>query len=217
MAMADFFAAIALVALALYGHQRQENLRVSHGIRDLARAIHLDLTRNGIDNRYDEASASIVLQEDAVLFESGAFEITNPTYLQRVRVIGNVIKSAAGRWHDRFIIVIRGHTDAWEPRRRSQEGAQPRYKDNRELSWLRALEVEKRFVELGIKPPEFQVAAQGVGQEEPAVDNCKGTSKIKRARCDGDDQIRDRDDLSRNRRIELKFGHFSGNVDEGGN
>jgi flagellar motor protein MotB len=203
VALADFFAAIALVSLALYGHQRQENIRVTRGVKDLARRIHEEMDRRHIENRYDEASASIVLPEDTVRFASGDYRI-GPEYRKRIEHIAEAIKAAARSWHEPFIIVIRGHTDAWPVGQASE------YKDNYELSWRRALEVDRLFGENGIKPPNFQIAAQGVGQEEPLVDNCRGASQSKRAYCASNAELRDVEKLSANRRIELRFGHFSG-------
>ena len=55
-------------------------------------------------------------------------------------------------------------------------------------------------------------AAAGVGQEEPAVDNCRGPSLKRRAHCASDLEILDEFEIAKNRRIELKFGHFSGNA-----
>jgi len=63
----------------------------------------------------------------------------------------------------------------------------------------------------GVSAPAFQIAAQGVGQEEPIVDNCTGESPTPRAYCQ-EDQIRAPAELARNRRIELRFGFFSGNA-----
>lgn len=209
VALADFFAALALVALALYGHQRQENIRVSRDVKDLARSIHRRLQQAGVDNKFDESSASIILLE-TVVFSSGQFLI-DAQHRGRVRTIGSVLKAEAKSWPGRFVIVIRGHTDAWPPK-----AAARLYKDNFDLSWLRAREVEREFLAEGIRPPGFQVAVQGVGQEEPAVDNCRGESATPRPRCSSEDQIRLPEELGRNRRIELKFGHFSGNTDTAG-
>src|SRR5262245_12449338 len=105
MALADFFSAIALVALALYGHQRHENIRVNPDVKELAKRIHEQLLKRKIESNFDPENAAIVLP-DTVLFGSGQFQIRDPVHSDRVRTIGEVLKIEKESWRDRFVLVI---------------------------------------------------------------------------------------------------------------
>jgi outer membrane protein OmpA-like peptidoglycan-associated protein len=105
-------------------------------------------------------------------------------------------------WNRNFILVVRGHTDSRPPKRFLL------YRDNLELSELRARAVEKSLAASGIRPPQFQIVAQGMGDTEPHVANCRSGALI---HCLSPDDYRSSGDLERNRRIELRFGVFSGN------
>jgi outer membrane protein OmpA-like peptidoglycan-associated protein len=204
IALADFFSAIALVGLALYGHQRQQNIRVSTGIKHLTQQVYERLRANGVDASPSLSEAAISLPE-TVLFRPGQFDIEHPDKLAKIAA---TLKEVRSGWERRFVLVIRGHTDAWPPR--AVPGAP--YSNNLELSWLRANTVEKELATNGVSAPGFQIATQGVGQEEPVVDNCTGQSAVPRAYCEDVNHIRRPADLVRNRRIELRFGFFSGNA-----
>lgn len=206
IAFADFFSAIALVGLALYGHQRQQNIRVSTGVKHLTQQVYDHLRANGVDAAPSFREAAISLPETA-LFQPGRFDIERPDKLAKIAA---ALKEVGSEWQGRFVLVIRGHTDAWPPR--SAPGRP--YSNNLELSWLRANAVERQLAANGVSAPAFQIAAQGVGQEEPVVDNCTGESTTPRAYCQDVDQIRAPEELARNRRIELRFGFFSGNASE---
>ena len=187
-------------------HQRQQNIRVSTGVKHLTEQLYERLRANGVDASRSLSEAAISLPE-TVLFQPGRFDIEHPDRLAKIAI---ALKEVQSGWEGHFVLVIRGHTDAWPPR----SAAGRPYSNNLELSWLRANAVERQLAANGVSAPAFQIAAQGVGQEEPVVDNCIGQSATPRAYCQDIDEMRSPLELVRNRRIELRFGFFSGSASD---
>lgn len=203
MAFADFFVMIAVLAIALYGVQRRKNIEIEEPVKDLAHALAVALKSRGIQAEFDEANSAVVLPE-AVLFRSSRWEILSA---ERVDLISQALKDVAERWkgHERFVLVIRGHADA-----RPHPGM-----TNLRLSHLRAQEMQKAFEARGVLAPVFQIAAQGVGEFAPLKDNCPEDQirlRVVWSECAGRVYLSD-EALKENRRIELRFGFFSGPAD----
>jgi outer membrane protein OmpA-like peptidoglycan-associated protein len=73
--------------------------------------------------------------------------------------------------------------------------------------------MEEELVAAGLETV-IHISSEGVGAKEPIVDNCAvalpaAVDRIPRATCP-DDKFGTADALERNRRIELRFGFFSG-------
>ena len=147
---------------------------------------------------------------EAMLFETGKWEIRSP---DRVAHLADALKTArrlsggsdlvGGGRTKAFHLVIRGHADA-----RPIAGF-----SNLRLSQLRARALEEALLSNKISAPNFHVSAQGVGESEPVTDNCEsGRSKAQapRSACP-DGKYASDSELVRNRRIELRFGFFTGN------
>lgn len=210
MAFADFFGALALLIFGVYIASRppaatpdphvQDLIRIDKEVKTLAAEIGSELRKRGIDVPVPDDNVAIVLPE-LLLFESGQYEIRDP---QGALKVAEALRAVQDRWHRNFVLVIQGHTDARPPR------PNPEYRDNLELSRLRARAVEQYMTRVGVAPPRFQVVAQGVGPAYPVVPNCRSRSDA--IDCAGPTDFRSAEDLAPNRRIELRFGVFSGNA-----
>jgi flagellar motor protein MotB len=203
IAFADFFVALSVVAIALYGFQQQQNFRITEPVKQLAEQLAGELKGLGVDVKYDKGSAALTMP-DTFLFESGGYTLRDPV---KLGAIASALRNVAGDWHGGFVLVIRGHTDAYPPSRDA------RFRTNLELSALRARAMQEALGREGIVAPRFQIATQGVGEFEPHVDNCLGRSPVMRVKCEAGAEFRSKEELQPNRRIELRFGFFSGNKD----
>jgi outer membrane protein OmpA-like peptidoglycan-associated protein len=105
------------------------------------------------------------------------------------------------------VLVVQGHTDAWPLRMTSE------FKSNLDLARKRATAFEDELARYGIAAPRFQVVSQAVGEYEPRVDNCASNNADGKPRptCADIEDLRPANDLAANRRIELRFGVFTGN------
>jgi flagellar motor protein MotB len=202
IAFADFFVALSVVAIALYGFQQQQNFRITEPVKNLAEQLAGELAGLGIDVNYDRGSAALTMP-DTFLFESGGYVLRDRLKLHN---IASALRKVTNDWHGGYVLVIRGHTDAYPPRKDA------RFRSNLELSTLRARAMQEALEREGIVAPRFQIATQGVGEFEPQVDNCVGSSPVIRVRCDAAAKLRSTEELQPNRRIELRFGFFSGNA-----
>ncbi len=204
MVFADFFAALALLAMTLYGVQRQKNIAITSADRSLTqllcRSLRRELPGYAKTITCDIRNSSISLPE-VLLFAYGKAEISHQG---KVDAVVRALFSAKEEWKDRkaFLLILRGHADASGNTRA-----------NLELSRNRARAMESALAQGGVKAPDFHVAAQGVGDTEPVIDNCPkaGTPRPKSAwsHCRGR-VLLDEDALAPNRRTELRFGFFSG-------
>lgn len=210
MAFADFFGALALLIFAVYiasrppaakddGHV-EELIRIDKEVKTLAAEIGEELRKRGIDVPVPDDNVAIVLPE-LLLFESGRYEVRDP---QKALQVAAALRAVQDRWRRNFVLVIQGHTDARPPRPNHE------YSDNLELSRLRARAVEHYLTRMGVAPPRFQVVSQGVGPAHPVVPNCRSRSDA--IDCAGPADFRSAEALAPNRRIELRFGVFSGNT-----
>jgi flagellar motor protein MotB len=228
VAFADLFSVLALLAFGLYIGSRppseaaakpapppkpapkpkpaepppreHELLRIDREVKALAQAMRDALSQRGVDVPELGENVSIVLPE-LLLFDSGEYTIRDRS---RAALVVDALRAVRARWRPNFVLVIQGHTDARPPR------PNPRYRDNLELSRLRAGVVERYMTEAGIVPPLFQVVSQGLGATQPVVPNCRSNART--IECAGASDFRTGEELSANRRIELRFGVFSGNT-----
>ena len=207
VAFADFFACLALLAFALYGFQRQKLIQVEEPIKRFVASLERFMTANHMHVNFDEVRSSLTLDE-AVLFDRGRWEIKHPEVVQQLaeslRESADQLRSSGEFNLDQtraFQLVIRGHADA-------------RPFGNNTNLWLaqqRARRLEESLATAGIHAPDFQVSSQSVGEWEPVVDNCVPASPQPRAVCP-DGRYGDDAALAPNRRIELRFGYFSGSA-----
>ncbi len=208
IALADFFTVFSLATFALYSSQRarlnqiQNTITFDNQVRELAESLAERLRHYGLQVGDPGPNMAINLPE-VLLFDSGQFTIKDPSNLAKIAL---ALKDVRRKWNRNFILVVRGHTDSRPPRTRLL------YRDNQELSEFRARAVEKSLVGSGIGPPEFQIVAQGLGEAEPLVPNCRNGIRIV---CGAPGNFLDSDQLGKNRRIELRFGVFSGNASTG--
>jgi outer membrane protein OmpA-like peptidoglycan-associated protein len=207
IALADFFTALSLTAFALYASHRAMSgaIPVDFQVRRLALDLVGRLQYRGIQASQPGSDVSIVLPE-VLLFNSGDFHINDRSNLAK---IADALKDVQSDWHRNFVLVIIGHTDSKPPIIRCSNYHPCPYRDNLALSQLRAQEVRDTLRTYGIHSPEFQVAAEGVGPAQPLVPNCRNGVRID---CGSDDNYVDVAFRAKNRRIELRFGVFSGNT-----
>jgi outer membrane protein OmpA-like peptidoglycan-associated protein len=205
VALADFFTAVALFAFALYGVQRQKVIEVEQPVRKFAGALSEALRSAGLRAEYDDVRSRLALPE-ALLFQTGKWEIRDPAVVAKIsramlEVRDSLRKEDQAMWGQTrsFHLVIRGHADA-----RPVRGA-----SNLWLSKQRARALEEALLDTGISAPEFHVSSQAVGDSEPKVDNCAPQTAQLRTDCPAGQFASDRA-LAPNRRIELRFGFFSG-------
>lgn len=206
IAFADFFTAISLFAFALFAVQRQKVLMIEKPVRDFARALFGELEKSGLRPEFDKERSRLTLPE-AMLFQTGRWEIRSP---ERVKQLADALKQARAKleaadsaaWSKTksFHLVIRGHADA-----RPIGGF-----SNLRLSQLRARALEESLLSNEISAPDFHVSSQGVGESEPAIDNCRPQRAKPRSACP-DGKYASDNELAANRRIELRFGFFTGN------
>lgn len=239
IAFADFFLVIALVAFASDYRRGQkarlataalnEELRKTRDgqkgqdsvINDLQRQlkdyIEVDnrtkalvgllgdaLRKRGVAYQIDAQQAAVVLPE-LTLFESSSWELRETSTVARV---AEALLEIGDKWQRGFVLVIRGHTDGWPVTDRRQ------FSSNLELSRMRARSFEEALGTHGIAAPRFQVVSQGRGEFEPRVDNCQSPQSnpaLPRSSCNGRADLRPKKDVAPNRRIELRFGLFTGN------
>lgn len=203
VAMADFFVAIAAISWALYGVQRQKNLALEG--KQVAEELFRQLRLKGIDASFDRERGSISVQ-DTVLFDFGEWTIKDPAVLDTLAVALRDVAARSPHWRRNLILLVRGHTDAWPPRKTSK------FNTNLQLSLWRAQAVQEYLHRAGIRAPDFMVVAQGLGSDEPVVDNCYGSSLKPRSECPGLSDLRPPAELAPNRRIEFRFGFFTGHT-----
>jgi outer membrane protein OmpA-like peptidoglycan-associated protein len=201
VAFSDFFVSMAVLAFALYGMQRQRNITITRPDRQLAQSLCDQLKVQGIAVRCDAQKSSLLLPE-AMLFRTNSAEVADAA---KVAQIAQALRAVQKQWQGRgsFQLIIRGHADE-RPAGRITNVA---------LSTLRAQSMERRLRDNGIHAPDFYVSAQGVGEFEPEVDNCPQGGNRPRSQwtvCDGR-EFGASAELQRNRRLELRFGFFSGN------
>jgi outer membrane protein OmpA-like peptidoglycan-associated protein len=199
--MADFFAAIAVVSFALYASHRSradQVIRIQNDVRELAERLRDELRKAGIPAQTRDEDLSIVLPS-ILFFESGRAEIRDSSNLTKV---AEALKRVQDSWRENFVLVIQGYTDSRPPK----PGAA--FRDNLELSRWRAQAVEKHLDQNGVRPPRFQLVSQGMGANKPVVKNCVDDNWIE---CGSLQRFRPSEELEENRRIELKFGVFTGN------
>jgi len=201
IAFADFFAAIALMLFAMFATQRRKAIEIEQPMRDFVRSLGSELKHRGIPAVEDVDRSAIVLPEGA-LFQSTKWEV-EPNGTAR---IAEALRSAAAKTGglQNLQLVIRGHADA-------RPISSIKGFDNLQLSRLRARSMEEGLVSAGLEDL-IHISSEGVGSKEPIVDNCAGpppSDAIPRAIC-ADSKYRGADEIVRNRRIELRFGFFSG-------
>src|ERR1035441_6354847 len=111
IALADLFVAISGVTFGLYGLQRHRNVRLEGKM--VARELHVQLAARGIQAEYDARTGAISLS-DTLLFDSGRWTLKDPPLLTR---LGAALSDVAtkSKWTGSFILIVRGHTDAWQP------------------------------------------------------------------------------------------------------
>lgn len=205
IAIADFFTVFSVATFAVYTTQRirmrraDDAIQVDSQVRTLVNTLAERLRVHGIPVNEPGPDMAIELPEIS-LFDSGEFRIKDRSNLQKIAL---ALRDVQKTWRQNFVLIVRGHTDSRPPR------LNPWYRNNLELSRLRAQEVEKNLAYAGIHPPEFQVVAEGVGPAEPIVVNCRSGTRID---CLSQQDYLLSEQLKRNRRIELRFGVFSGNA-----
>lgn len=201
IAFADFFTAVALFAFALYGVQRQKEITIEEVVHLFARELYAALRKQGLQVEYDVERSRLTLAE-AMVFDTNESKLKHPEVVHEIATALKAVQAAnASSWDKTrsFHLVIRGHADA-----RPMSG-----RTNVQLSQERARALEDALVEDGITVPAFQISAQGVGESEPKVDNCSPPTRELRTICSAKRYGSD-EELAPNRRIELRFGFFSG-------
>lgn len=206
VAFADFFTAMAAMALVLYGVQHNKNVTLEG--KQVAEDLFRLLQAKQLDVQFDRQRGSISIRE-TMLFEFREWTIKDPTLLDRLAAALREVATKSPHWRRNMILVVRGHTDAWPPAPTAP------FKSNFQLSLWRAEAVQVRLEATGIGAPDFTVVAQGLGPSEPIVDNCKGVSPKPRPSCANVSDLRPPQELAPNRRIELRFGFFTGRTGEG--
>jgi outer membrane protein OmpA-like peptidoglycan-associated protein len=202
VAVADFFTAIAVISFALYASHRSKTeqvIRIQDDVRQLAERLRTELQRNGIPAETRSEDLAIVLPS-LLFFESGKAEIRDTSNITKVAA---ALKNVKDNWRDNFVLVIQGYTDSRPPLPNAA------FRDNLELSRWRAQAVEEQLDRNGVRPPQFQLVSQGMGANNPVVNNCLTSGPIE---CGSIQNYHIAPDLERNRRIELKFGVFTGNT-----
>lgn len=205
IAIADFFTVFSVATFAVYTTQRirmkqaDNVINVDRQVRNLAEAVAKRLRYYGISAKDPGADMAIELPE-VTLFEDSKWEINDQSNLEK---IAHALQDVQQQWNKNFMLVVRGHADSRPP-----SDTAP-YRSNLQLSEWRAQTVETSLASRGIRPPQFQIVAEGVGESEPVLANCRGGALI---RCTSNRDYKDADQLKRNRRIELRFGVFSGNL-----
>jgi flagellar motor protein MotB len=185
---------------AMFAMQRRKAIEIEQPMRDFVQNLGVELRRRGIPVVEDIDRSAIVLPE-GVLFKSTQWTLEPG----RTTRIAGALRSAASKTSglQNLQLVIRGHADARPVP--SVTGF-----DNLHLSRLRARSMEEELVATGLGSL-VHMSSEGVGANEPIVDNCAAPApdKIPRAICP-DGKFGTADALERNRRIELRFGFFSG-------
>ena len=210
IAFADFFTAISLFMFYNYAVQRTKVILIEKPVKDFATELHKQLEVNKVPHEWDPRQSWLTLPADWFLFERGKWEIRDR---DKVRVLANCLIAALHRSQSndkankqpefRFYLMIRGHADA----------RPMTVITNMELSKRRSHALEDALIEYGVSAPEFQVSSQGVGDTEPKVDNCADSSSLagrpfRMPPCPNGLYASD-EQLSPNRRIELRFGVFA--------
>jgi outer membrane protein OmpA-like peptidoglycan-associated protein len=203
VAFADLFTAMALFAFALYGVQRQKLIEIEQPVQVFAKELNRALRDEGLKVDYDAARSRLALPE-ALLFETGKWKIRDPRVVTK---ISRAMLQVRTRLHGQngsdgtrsFHLVIRGHADARPVPNES----------NLWLSRQRARTLEEALSRNGIAAPDFHLSSEAVGDSEPTVDNCSPQTKALRRACPGG-QFASDEALAPNRRIELRFGFFTG-------
>ena len=201
VAFADFFTALAIVSFALYASHRSradQVIQLQADVRHLAERLRDELRKQGVPAQSRDEDLAIILPS-ILFFESGKAQIRDPSNLEKV---AEALKNVQADWRDNFVLVIQGYTDSRPP----VTGAP--FRDNLELSRWRAQAVEENLNSHGVRPPAFQMVSQGMGSQNPVARNCLDNRWIE---CGSLDNFRRSEDLEKNRRIELKFGIFTGN------
>jgi flagellar motor protein MotB len=226
IALADFFLSIGMTGFALLArtHRVTQELRekldaatpskereraVAHYVaidektKNLVVALDKALRSRGVDSRLDRERNAVILP-DVALFDSGKAELLDPRALAPIAL---ALKEIETHWQHGFVLVVQGHTDAWPIRMASD------FKSNLDLARKRATAFEDELARYGIVAPRFQVVSQAIGEFEPRVDNCASDNAdgAPRATCADIEDLLPADDLAANRRIELRFGVFTGN------
>jgi outer membrane protein OmpA-like peptidoglycan-associated protein len=207
---ADFFTTISLFMFSHYAVQRHKVILIGKPVKDFAAELHNQLASSHVKHQWDQRQSWLTLPDDFFLFEKNSWQIRDP---KKVELLANALKAALHKTQSdggprpesafRFYLMIRGHADA-----RPTTGI-----TNMELSKRRARSLEEALVQYDVCAPEFQVSSQGVGETEPVVDNCAqgavvgGHTSLLHP-CTGGRYASDQQ-LSINRRIELRFGVFA--------
>ncbi len=209
VAVADFFVAIAVVSFALFAAHRRPAaeplpppapiaIPVEEAIQLLTRRLREELVKSGVPAEIRDKDFAIALPS-FLFFDSAKWKIRNDEPLVKV---ADALKRVQGVWRDDFVLIIQGYTDARPPK------AGAAFRDNLELSRLRARAVEESLDRNGIRPPRFQLVSQGMGPNDPVVKNCVNGQWLE---CGPPQNFLPSEQLEKNRRIELKFGVFTGN------
>ncbi len=205
VAFADLFTAIAIFAFALYGVQRQKLLEIEQPVQVFARELNDALRAHGLRVQYDATRSRLILPE-ALLFKTGDWHILGPDVVTKISSAMLDVKKRLAQENmggiqgtKAFYLVIRGHADS-----RPIPGS-----SNLRLSRQRARTLEEALFQDGITAPDFHLSSEAVGDSEPVVDNCSPQTATLRTLCKGNQYASD-DQLAPNRRIELRFGFFSG-------
>jgi outer membrane protein OmpA-like peptidoglycan-associated protein len=201
IAVADFFVALAVVSFALFATHRSgsdDSVPIEEEVKRLVARLRDELQKNDVDATTRPDTLSIILPS-IVVFESGKAAIVDDSQLQKV---AEALKRVQDGWRDSFVLIVRGYTDSRPPRQHAA------FRNNLELSRWRARAVEEQLDLRGIQPPRFQLVSQGMGAADPVVKNCLTDEWID---CGPLENFRSAEELEKNRRIELKFGVFTGN------
>jgi len=210
IAFADFFTAISLFMFSHYAIQRHKVILIGKPVKEFVAELHRQLDYAQVKHDWDPRQSWLTLPEDFFLFEKRSWKIKDPN---KVEVLAHALKAALRKSQSaggskpestfRLYLMIRGHADA-----RPMTGI-----TNMELSKRRSRALEEALIQYEVSAPEFQVSSQGVGDTEPVADNCAEAQtndgrKPLMPPCPGGKYASD-EQLSVNRRIELRFGVFA--------
>lgn len=209
IAFTDFFCAIGLLMLGLYGgaqNRMRPVIEIDTKARAVVKGIYSGLAEQGWPQvKYDPKRVAIEIPE-AALFDFQSCTLNNP---QLVRALAKVLNqmdrevSLAG-----FSFVITGHTDDYGPS--DDDGGYDGY--NMSLSRQRADAVARLLLNSGIDPRKIRISTRGVGPRDPNVDNCSAPNPEGKPRYDCLTMglpLQPKDQLQANRRIELTVGIYS--------
>ncbi|MGC4052802.1 MAG: OmpA family protein [Paludibaculum sp.] len=236
VAFADFFVALSLISFGYFANQVNEGTRVSRtlaaekaarqaceeklipvtvkdakgnaipvqtALLKLAEQIQRDLQAQGLAVEVNPNTASVELSENFIQFPSGQFAIAGSSPQEfRLKTVARCLLAHRDKWLRNFVLSIQGHTDAIPLLGQGDS--------NLDLSRRRAREVERVLAENGIRAPDFMVVSQGMGEFYPkAFSDCTVPDSMG-LRC-SDRRVVTARDVAANRRIELRFGLFTGN------